>query len=150
MKHVPIDYSDNNDGEAIHQVSLDGVKNESLGRWGRVHEGDGKVYVQTRVGNLEQVEMFFSLWSVDEKKDEKIRLLTMPDIGIDQFFSVKDDWVYLQNGPEGAYQINLNDYTKEKMAVPPYAGLYVYGDYLYFFEELKDPKADYGFQRIAL
>lgn len=143
-------YSDYNDGEAIHKVSLDGAKNESLGRWGTVHESDGQVYVQTRVGNREQVEMFFSLWSVDEEKDEKIRLLTMPDIGIDRFFSVKDGWIYMQDGPEGAYRINLNNYTKEKMAVPPYAGVYVYGDYVYFFDELKDIKADYGFHRIAL
>lgn len=131
-------------------MSLDGAKNESLGRWGRVHGADGKVYVQTRVGNMEQVEMFFSLWSVDEEKDEKIRLLTMLDIGIDQFFSVKGDWVYMQDGQEGAYRINLNNYTKEKMAVPPYDGVCVYGDYFYFFDELKDIKQDYGFQRIAM
>ncbi|MEA1961367.1 MAG: DUF5050 domain-containing protein [Bacillota bacterium] len=143
-------YSDYNDREALHKLNLDNGENILIGRWGLVRECDGNVYIQVRLCDKQGIEDdLFSLVLIDEEKDEQKKQFIMADTGIDRFFEVKDDWVYLNTSPKGAYRININDGREKEMFAPDYI-IAVYGEYAYCFDESMDMSDDYIFDRIKL
>lgn len=143
-------YTDYNDREALHKLNLDNGENMLIGRWGLVRECDGKLYIQVRLCNKEGLEdVVFSLVLIDEGKDELIKLLTMADVGINRFFTVKDDWVYINTTTIGAYRVNIKDDSKKEMVLPSSVDI-VYGDFAYYFDQPFDMSNDYSFNRIKL
>lgn len=134
-------------GEALHILNLSNGDDKLIGPWSRVLKCDGRVFIQTRPFNKDEIpEENFWILTFNEEKDEVIKLLELIDTGIDTFITVKDKWVYLSNN-NTTYRISLEDTSSKKEIVVDSGIYWVFGDYGYYFEYGDGNLSDYNIKR---